>query len=77
MSRRLAWQERAACAGLPTEWFFPETGGRGGDAKKKATALEAAVVRATSICAGCPVQRDCRQDDAEFGIWGGEVRGAA
>jgi hypothetical protein len=61
-----AWEARAACAGLPTDWWFPEN---------KQTA------RATRVCATCPVVVEClvaamahdseAQVQADTGVWGG------
>lgn len=56
------WREHAACAGKPTEWFYP---GRG-EAFREAMAL----------CAICPVQADCLafalRVGENNGIWGGK-----
>ena len=55
------WTERAACKGLPTAQFFPES-------KQDATA-------AAAICSGCAVQEKCLTealaDRRTQGIWGG------
>jgi len=55
------WTERALCAEVDPEIFFPEKGGS---------------VRAPKrICAGCEVRAECLQDALDrresFGIWGG------
>lgn len=39
------WRERAACRGLPVEWWFGDAG--------------ADYARARTICAGCPVTSEC------------------
>ncbi len=55
------WREDAACRGLDTDIFFPDTQEDAEEAK--------------AICAICPVREECleyalatRQDD---GVWGG------
>jgi Transcription factor WhiB/TraM recognition site of TraD and TraG len=66
---RLGWMDQAACKGLPTERFFPETG-----EGRKAT-------EAKAICAGCHVQEPCRELavrgadslDTDHGVFGGTV----
>jgi hypothetical protein len=66
---RLGWMDQAACKGLPTERFFPETG-----EGRKAS-------EAKAICSGCQVQAPCRElavrgaDSLEddFGVFGGTV----
>lgn len=46
------WMDDAACAGRPTEWWFPpETRGRGG-----ATPFYA---KARTVCQNCPVIAQC------------------
>jgi WhiB family redox-sensing transcriptional regulator len=61
-----SWRALAACRGLDTDLFYPE--GRG----RKLREREAV---AKTICAGCPVARQCRSSATEeperFGIWGG------
>lgn len=56
-----AWQERALCAQVDPEAFFPEKGGSTREAKR--------------VCGRCPVRVDCLQHALEhheaFGIWGG------
>jgi Transcription factor WhiB len=55
------WQHRAACRNSPPEWFDAET--------------DENAARALTVCAGCPVRREClaaaAADRAEFGVWGG------
>lgn len=61
------WMDRAACRGL-THLFFPLTAER-----PQARARREALAR--SVCAGCPVQNQCRdfaRDNHEYGLWGGE-----
>jgi WhiB family redox-sensing transcriptional regulator len=41
------WEDRAACLGMPTTLFFPETG------------QSAQARRAKTICDSCPVRVDC------------------
>ena len=56
-----SWQERALCAEIDPEAFFPEKGGSTREAKK--------------ICTGCEVKAECLEyalsNDERFGIWGG------
>ena len=57
------WITRAACAGLPTEWFFPLKTNRN-------------LFDGREICALCPVTQECLDYlvamNIEFGIWGGK-----
>jgi WhiB family redox-sensing transcriptional regulator len=59
------WRQSAACAGVDPELFHPDRG----PGERKAMAA------AKSICANCPVQRECLEDaleqDDRYGIWGG------
>lgn len=57
----ISWREDAACHGMATDIFFPDSDQDAGLAKE--------------ICASCPVQEECleyalmtRQND---GVWGG------
>jgi WhiB family transcriptional regulator, redox-sensing transcriptional regulator len=69
------WMDSAGCAGLPTDWFFPDRGGSG------------LAVRAKAVCADCPVRQECLTfavaTGTADGIWGGltpderEIRVAA
>jgi WhiB family transcriptional regulator, redox-sensing transcriptional regulator len=56
-----SWQERALCAQIDPEMWFPEKGGSTSDAKK--------------VCLGCPVRDECLtyalNHDERFGVWGG------
>ncbi len=66
---RLAWMDEAACKGMPTDRFFPETG-----EGRKAS-------EAKAICSGCQVQAPCRELavraadslDSDHGVFGGTV----
>src|SRR4029079_2407910 len=55
------WQERALCAQVDPDSFFPEKGGSTREAKR--------------ICQGCEVRSECLEyalaHDERFGIWGG------
>lgn len=55
------WQERALCAQVDPEVFFPDKGGSTREAKK--------------MCLTCDVRMDCLEsaleNDERFGIWGG------
>jgi WhiB family transcriptional regulator, redox-sensing transcriptional regulator len=66
---QLGWMDQAACKGMPTDRFFPETG------------EQVKVAEARAICATCQVQDPCRElavrgaDSAEtdHGIFGGTI----
>jgi hypothetical protein len=66
---RLGWMDQAACKGMPTDRFFPETG-----EGRKAS-------EAKTICAGCQVQQPCQELavrgadslDSDHGVFGGTV----
>jgi hypothetical protein len=66
---RLAWMDKAACKGMDTDRFFPETG-----EGRKAS-------EAKSICAGCQVQEPCRELavrgadslEVDHGVYGGTL----
>ena len=47
------WQDQAACAGAPTEIFFPDRGGA------------SEVAKALTYCNRCPVRAEC----LEYGLW--------
>lgn len=55
------WQDRALCAQVDSEMFFPEKGGSTREAK--------------SVCARCEVKDECLsyalENGERFGIWGG------
>jgi WhiB family transcriptional regulator, redox-sensing transcriptional regulator len=63
----LTWQDKALCAEIDPEMFFPEKGGGTGLAKK--------------ICARCEVRAEClafalancatAEDPGWWGVWGG------
>tara|TARA_X000000368_G_C22624696_1_gene533811 strand:- start:187 stop:501 length:315 start_codon:yes stop_codon:yes gene_type:complete len=57
------WVSKAACAGVPTEVFFP-----GYNARENTS-------EARNICKKCPVVKECLDYALEvpidFGIWGG------
>ncbi len=66
---RLGWMDEAACKGMATERFFPETG-----EGRKAS-------EAKAICADCQVQEPCQElavrgadsQDTDHGIFGGTL----
>lgn len=67
------WRDRAACAGLDPEMWFPlHTGGRGGAPSPRDREHAEPAVR---VCRGCPVRRDCLtwavEGGEQHGIWGG------
>ena len=55
------WQERALCAQVDGEMFFPEKGGSTREAKR--------------VCQGCEVREECLEyalaHRIRWGIWGG------
>ena len=61
-----SWRESAACRHADPELFFP-VGSRGFAAVQPR--------QAKSLCAGCPVRRECLRyaldSQQYFGIWGG------
>lgn len=59
----MSWRDEAACRGMDTRIFFPET------SRARAEALEA--------CAACSVRSECRAAGTTevAGIWGGQARG--
>jgi len=56
----LTWADRAACVGLPTEWFIPD------DDATTAQRM-AAATKALAVCALCPVRDECLVDDLARG----------
>lgn len=60
------WREMSACRGYDNATFFPDEGD------------QAAIARAKSICAGCPVADICLSYAVEHnqteGIWGGATK---
>ena len=63
MSSTIIWRTRAACTGIDSDIFYPNS-------EDEADALEA-----KAICAVCPVQVSCLEHALSFrereGIWGG------
>jgi WhiB family redox-sensing transcriptional regulator len=61
-----AWRSAAACRFADPDLFFPISG--------SGSAL-AQIAQAKAVCAGCPVQRQCRafalRSGERYGIWGG------
>lgn len=57
-----AWQYRAACAGKPVSWWFPEGKGSSPD-------------RALEVCEACPVRVECARwaitEGLDVGVFGG------
>ena len=63
--------EAAACAGQPTNWWFPE---RTGKTNVEMRLIFANTKKAISICKTCESVGECLQysvDNHETGIWGG------
>lgn len=62
----MTWEDRAACAGMPLEAFYPRENERIWDAR---------VAQAKKVCEGCPVKMDCLawalEIDDRWGILGG------
>lgn len=61
--RSLAWQDRAACAGVSVNLFFPDR-------------INDATIRvAEKFCRACPVRAECADygRNEQFGIWGGRL----
>ena len=58
---RERWMERAACADLPCDMFFPSDG--------------SGVIKAQRVCARCPVTVPCLEyalkNKVDHGVWGG------
>lgn len=58
----LSWQDRAACAGMNTNLFYPQKSVNSSTAKK--------------ICRHCTVSNECLiyalKTEEDFGIWGGK-----
>lgn len=71
MTAVISWMDRAACAGVDPERFFPRKTGNGARVEARA---------AQSICAGCPVIAECTTHadgvGAKYGVWGGRLRSA-
>lgn len=71
LARTLAqesWRERAACAGHPLRWWFPD------ESYPRQLAGASKVRRARMICARCEVSRECLRsalERGEVGIWAG------
>jgi WhiB family transcriptional regulator, redox-sensing transcriptional regulator len=61
LDQEASWQERALCAQVDPELFFPEKGGTAREAKK--------------VCRACEVRAECLefslQHDQRSGVWGG------
>lgn len=65
---RPEWEEQAACAGLPQEWFFSDIDWVRGKLEDHLPGLR--------VCLTCPVLAECREDavmdpSRDYGIWGG------
>lgn len=57
------WYRRAACYGVPTDLFFPDSSQPDAERQEQAKAL----------CAACPVKEACLAAGMgeKYGIWGG------
>ncbi|MHB8671191.1 MAG: WhiB family transcriptional regulator [Acidimicrobiales bacterium] len=64
ISERPEWMLRAACRGMDTDMWFPDSSGYSANARK-----------ARAICATCPVREECASyavaNCERWGIWGG------
>lgn len=64
----MRWEDRAACAGLPTDRFFVD--GRLDDPERRALVRDV-----LSVCNRCDVRKECarlaRSIPARHGVWGG------
>ena len=60
------WRDSAACAGHPTEWWFPP----------RTQNLRHRPGPGEEICASCPVRPECvlAGRDEPDGIWGGVLK---
>lgn len=61
----MQWLTRAACRGLPADWWYPPA--------PITPAATADMKKAKVICASCDVRLDCLQAGMgeDYGIWGG------
>ncbi|PGH48027.1 MULTISPECIES: WhiB family transcriptional regulator [Streptomyces] len=59
------WRDRALCAQVGPEFFFPAAGGSTREAKR--------------VCGACPERAECLayalEHDERFGVWGGLSEG--
>lgn len=56
----MSWEDRAACAGLPTDRFFDDVWPEDGDG---GTAFDVTAFEdARAVCASCPVRLSCYED---------------
>lgn len=71
------WQDRAACASLPEDLFFPPdlTSEPRQQSREALNARRLRETRAKLVCASCPVLDECRTHaldlPEEEGVWGG------
>jgi WhiB family redox-sensing transcriptional regulator len=66
--------EGGACAGYPTDWWFPTQSKAA--KREELVALRQTTERAKIICIGCPVRQECLEYSLiwePFGIWGGHT----
>lgn len=63
---RPAWMDEAVCAGIGSDWWYPQT---------RQDGASTFADRAKRICATCPVQVECLEYALDirdaYGIWGG------
>ncbi len=63
LARRPGWMARAACRGLPLDWFFPPPGA-GGRLERARGA------QGLAVCSGCPVTEPCAAYASEASLQG-------
>ncbi|MFC4054962.1 WhiB family transcriptional regulator [Actinomadura syzygii] len=67
------WRRSAACRDVDPEVFFPAAASD--SAPDAASDGKRRIAQAKAVCAGCPVQQECRREAIErrepVGIWGG------
>jgi len=62
------WTLDAKCLDKPVGWWLSEEGSRKGEISKQ-------MRRALFLCAQCPVQKECLNDELFFENWKGNIRG--
>ncbi len=63
LSRRPAWMARAACQGVPVEWFFPPPGAGGRLERARGG-------QGLAVCDRCPVTGPCAAYASEESLQG-------
>ncbi|TYK43060.1 WhiB family transcriptional regulator [Actinomadura decatromicini] len=71
------WRRSAACRDVDPEVFFPDaaSGSAPDPVSDPVSDGKRRIAQAKAVCAGCPVQQECRREAVErrepVGIWGG------